>query len=112
MTKQDGLTRRVNFGNQKCSIMTSQFVPCPHCGGDIKSDATFCRHCGSSDSDGWKEHDDYGPDDEDAEYEQFLRDNNLGDGIYGSDTNLATKRHWRLVAVILLLLFFFGYLLI
>ena len=90
--------------------MTNQFVPCPHCGDDIKSDATFCRHCGSSDSDGWKEDDDYGPDDDDAEYEQFVRENFPDDGVSGAYTNLETKSLWRLVAVILLLLFFFGFL--
>lgn len=92
--------------------MSNQFVSCSHCGDTIKADATFCRNCGSSESDGWKAEHDYGEDDDDAEYEQFLRDNNLGDDIYGSHTNFATRRHWRLVAVILLLLFFFGYLLI
>ena len=92
--------------------MSDQFVCCPHCGGEIKSDATFCRHCGSSDSDGWK--DEYGDlaDDDDAEYDQYIRENFPEDGISGAHTNLKTKAHWRLVAVILLLLFFFGYLLL
>lgn len=28
---------------------------CPHCGSEIKSDATFCRHCGSDQNTGWSE---------------------------------------------------------
>jgi len=74
-------------------------VPCPHCGGKIRADANFCRHCGSSESDGWGG-DDYDTDD-DFDYEQFVQDN-----FSSSRVSHSLSPVWRGVAVILLLLFF------
>ncbi len=32
-----------------------EWVPCSHCGEDIRSDAKACRHCGSDENTGWSE---------------------------------------------------------
>ncbi len=71
-------------------------VPCPHCGADIAADAHFCRHCGSSDADGWKE-DWENEDEDDFDYQQFVQDN-----FSAQVTNTATPVIWRLTAVVLL----------
>jgi hypothetical protein len=86
-------------------------VPCPHCGEEIRADAKFCQHCGSSDADGWR--DEYGDDagddagddvgDDDFDYEEFVEEN-----FAGRATNTRTRPLWRLVAVVLLLAFLFG----
>ena len=75
-------------------------VPCPHCGADIRADATFCRHCGSSDSDGWRE--DWAGDDEgeDFDYDSFVEEH-FSDRL--ASTTLAPL--WRLVVLLLLLSF-------
>ena len=78
-----------------CLAMTRQLVPCPHCGADIDSKASFCRHCGSSDADGWK--DDDGEDDFD--YEEFVEDN-----FSSRVTNTQTPVIWRVTALILLII--------
>jgi uncharacterized membrane protein YvbJ len=77
-------------------------VPCPHCGEEIRADARFCRHCGSSDADGWSEEDE--TDMDDFDYEQFVEEN-----FTTGSTNTRTRPLWRLVAVVLLLLFALGY---
>jgi hypothetical protein len=33
----------------------SDWIACPHCGGEIKRSAKACRHCGSDDRTGWSE---------------------------------------------------------
>ena len=90
-------------------------VSCPHCGGDIRADAKSCRHCGSSDSDGWRDElddgddefdefddgDDGGDDDFDFDYDSFVEDE-FPSGM----TNTETAPLWRFVAVVLLLLIF------
>jgi uncharacterized membrane protein YvbJ len=81
--------------------MSDSWVPCPHCGEDIKEDANFCRHCGSSDDDGWgDDSEDYESDSlDDFDYDGFVEEN------YATTSgNLETKMHWRLVSVILLLI--------
>jgi hypothetical protein len=44
---------------------------CPHCGEPIDEEATFCHHCGSDASTGWKADTDYDavelPEDEESE---------------------------------------------
>src|SRR5689334_11882013 len=64
----------------------TEWVACPHCGGEIRSDAKACRHCGSDEETGWSEatyldgidlpeEDDYG---DALEREGFLRDSTGG----------------------------------
>ncbi|MCU0609175.1 MAG: zinc ribbon domain-containing protein [Chitinispirillaceae bacterium] len=36
-------------------MATKEMVPCPHCGEDIRKDASACPHCGSDDQTGWSE---------------------------------------------------------
>lgn len=50
---------------------------CPHCGNEIKADATFCRHCGSDRNTGWKEGAEFS-DEELPDYEEIL-ENEFGD---------------------------------
>jgi hypothetical protein len=95
------------FKNQGITSVPELTVPCPHCGAEIRSDAKFCRHCGSSDSDGWQDDDDYGTDMDDFDYDQFVEDN-----FSSSVTTTQTRPLWRLVAVLLLVLFLLGYLLL
>ena len=87
--------------------MSESTVPCPHCGADIRSSARFCRHCGSSDSDGWQDRGDYDTETDDFDYEQFV-DENFSESV----TNTQTAPFWRFVAVVLLLLFALGFLLL
>ena len=54
----------------------SDTVPCPHCGEDIASDASFCRHCGATDESGWNDDewdDPVSREEEDDEYQEFLQ---------------------------------------
>ncbi len=82
-------------------------VPCPHCGADIRANARFCRNCGSSDADGWREGwQDDGSDDDDFDYDAFVEEN-FSDRL----TNPTTAPLWRLVAVVLLIIFVLGFLL-
>ncbi|MCP4888337.1 MAG: zinc ribbon domain-containing protein [Planctomycetaceae bacterium] len=87
--------------------MNDSFVPCPHCGAEIKADAKFCRFCGSSEADGWAEEGDWSDDSEDFDYEEFVADN-FGD----SSATTQVSPGWRAVAVILLILFGLGFLLL
>ncbi len=74
----------------------SDFVPCPHCGAEIKAEANFCRHCGSSDADGWSE--EWADDSEDDfDYEEFVEDN-----FSPRVTNTNTHPLWRFTAALLL----------
>ena len=78
------------------------FVPCPHCGADIRDDASFCRHCGSSDADGWSDPyqaDEFG-DEDDFDYESYVAEHH-SDSL--TNTNLAPV--WRAVIVILVIAF-------
>ncbi len=82
------------------SMKTRQMssVPCPHCGNDIRSDATFCRHCGSSEADGWSDEGDESEDDFD--YEQYVEDHH---SISEVSTRLSPL--WRAVVAVLVLAF-------
>jgi hypothetical protein len=73
-------------------------LPCPHCGADISADANFCRHCGSSDADGWRGGLPEGDDDEDFDYDDFV-EQNFSDRL--TSTRIAPI--WRFVTVLLLL---------
>ena len=79
---------------------------CPHCGELIDAAAKFCRHCGSSDEDGWRDDDDALLGDDDFDYDEFVRDN-----LSGQITNTQTAPLWRIVALVLLVLFVLGYML-
>ena len=50
---------------------------CPHCGAELKKDATFCPHCGSDKNTGWKEGAEYS-DLETPDYDEIL-ENEFGD---------------------------------
>jgi hypothetical protein len=78
------------------------WVPCPHCGGDIRHDASSCRHCGSSDADGWRddEYDDQYGDGDDFDYEQYVEDNHSS-----SLTSTSLSPLWRAVIVVLVVAF-------
>ena len=80
---------------------------CSHCGESIDIDARFCRHCGSSDEDGWREDDEGLCDDDGFDYDAFVRDN-----LSGQLTNAQTRPLWRVVALVLLTLMALGYWLI
>lgn len=86
--------------------MSRSTVPCPHCGGEIAAKAKFCRHCGSSDTDGWRDDQEYDTDVDDFDYDRYVEEN-----YPGTVTNTQTRPLWRLVAVILLALFAMGFLL-
>lgn len=83
-------------------------VPCPHCGAMIAEDANFCRDCGSSDADGWR--DPWSePEEEwedDFDYEAFVDEN-----FSESPISKRTKPIWRLTAGIVLCVFL-GWLLV
>ena len=72
---------------------------CPHCGAEISDDARFCRHCGSSDADGWSDEADVAVDD-DFDYDEFV-EQHFSDGL----TNTQISPIWRFVAVLLLVSF-------
>lgn len=70
--------------------MSPTLIPCPHCGGDIESDAEVCHHCGSSDDDGWGEPD-LGLGDDEFDYDEFVRDEFSGSRF---DTKLSPFWWW------------------
>lgn len=78
---------------------------CSHCGETIDPEARFCRHCGSSDDDGWKEDDEGLLDDDGFDYDEFVRDQ-----LSDSRTSTTTRPVWRIVALVLLALIALGYL--
>lgn len=91
--------------------MNESTAPCPHCGVLIRLDSKFCRHCGSSESDGWRHvtDDDFADDDvtdDDFDYDEFI-DQEFSTSV----TNRQTRPIWRLVAIVLLLLFAAAFLL-
>ena len=83
--------------------MNHSLIPCPHCGEEIREDAGFCRHCGSSDADGWR-------DEYDTDVDEFDYDDYVADEFSTTVANTRTRPLWRLVAVVLLIVFTFGYL--
>ena len=81
----------------------TEYVACPHCGAEIREDAHFCRHCGSSDADGWR--DEVDTDVDDFDYDQYVAEN-----FPQNTLQTSTPWLWRAVAVILLLMFLLGFL--
>jgi len=61
-------------------------------------DATFCRHCGSSEADGWR--DESMDESDDFDYEEFIEEN-----FSATTANTNTRPIWRLVAVVILAIF-------
>lgn len=71
---------------------------CPHCGAELPGGAIFCRHCGSSDDDGWKTESDEVEGDDDFDYEEFVRDE-------FSDHSVVTSKlkSWQVIVILLIL---------
>lgn len=55
---------------------------CPHCGAELKDDATFCRHCGSDKNTGWKDGAEFA-DEELPDYDEIL-ENEFGEDSQGN----------------------------
>jgi uncharacterized membrane protein YvbJ len=52
---------------------SEDWFACPCCGAEVACGASFCRQCGASEDSGWgDETDDYGEDD-DFDYDEFVR---------------------------------------
>jgi uncharacterized membrane protein YvbJ len=83
--------------------MNHPTIPCPHCGEEIREDARFCRHCGSSDADGWR-------DEYDTDLDEFDYDDYVAQEFSTTAANTQTRPIWRLAAVVMLIVFTFGYL--
>ncbi|WP_197169246.1 zinc ribbon domain-containing protein [Novipirellula galeiformis] len=71
---------------------------CPHCGAELRGGATFCRHCGSSDDDGWKTESDEVDGEDDFDYEEFVREE-------FSDNSVVTSKlkTWQVIVILLIL---------
>ncbi len=72
-------------------------MACPHCGTVLNHDAKFCRECGSSDADGWR-------DDADLAGDDFDYDDYIAAEFSDSAVNRQTPTFWRWVAIGLLIL--------
>lgn len=59
---------------------------CPHCGAELKDDATFCRHCGSDKNTGWKDGAEFA-DEELPDYDEILENE------FGEDSQGNKKKH-------------------
>ena len=79
------------------------FTVCQHCGAEIRAEVRFCRHCGSSDSDGWSEDTEY--EEEEFDYESYVSEN-FDDGKLTTSLSL----HWKVVTLVLLSIFLLGFL--
>ena len=84
------------------------YMSCAHCGAVLDVNATFCRECGSSHSDGWREEADVRADgfEDEFDYESFVADEFSTSGV-----NRQTPVFWRWIAIGLLTLLGLFYLL-
>jgi ribosomal protein L40E len=85
----------------------THWTACSHCGAEISSSASFCRHCGSSDADGWRV-DSPSSEIDSHEDEEFDYDSFVEDEFGNNDFVTQTSALWRWVAIALLVLFFMG----
>ena len=76
---------------------------CPHCGAEISLDAKFCRYCGSSESDGWR-------DETESEISDFDYDEYIAENFPSNRQPTSISPLWRIVALVLLILFLLGFL--
>ena len=74
----------------------SDYMGCPHCGALLSQGAKFCRECGSSDADGWR--DDLDTGDDEFDYEDYIEAEFSDSGV-----NHQTPTIWRWVAIGLLI---------
>ena len=83
------------------------YMSCSHCGALLDVNATFCRECGSSHSDGWREEADVGDDDfeDDFDYESFVADEFSTSGV---NRQIPVLWRWVAVGLIGLLLVFYA----
>ena len=91
------------MGNTRDTTMVHQ-AACSHCGEVIDVNANFCRHCGSSDQDGWGEDGENLLEDDGFDYDDFVRDH-----LSGNLANTKIQPVWRIVAMVLLALMALGY---
>lgn len=72
---------------------------CPHCGEPVSESARFCRHCGSSEADGWGDSDDSILEEE-FDYDEFVENE-------FSQKRVTTRLHpvWKLAAVLVIIAF-------
>ena len=81
---------------------------CPHCGAEVPPNAKACPECGSDESTGWSEdaaRENLGLPDENFDYDDFVKREFSGEKIRPRGLHWA----WWLVAVLLLLVFLYGF---
>lgn len=71
---------------------------CPHCGAELPARAKFCRHCGSSDEDGWKTESDEIDADDDFDYDEYVREEFSENAVVSSKL-----KRWQIVVILLIL---------
>ena len=81
----------------------NHWVNCPHCGAEISESASFCKHCGSSDEDGWREVDSSSFGDDDFDYDSFV-ESEFGERGMRSGFPWV----WQLISILLLISFSIG----
>lgn len=103
-------------------MASDAWVPCPHCGEEIRESARFCRHCGADDRTGFLSEEEQDaarwsegelPDRlTDEDYEAFLAEEGLGGEGSRAPRRAPTGIPWWawFVAVALILAFLLPYL--